>query len=60
MYMGDLNPLIDQLHHEDLVFVMYYAPWCAKSHVAKTQFMKAARFMEGQVIDQLRKKPTTQ
>ena len=49
LYTGDLNPLVEMLTHEDFIFVMYYAPWCARSHSAVTQFLKAAQFMEGQV-----------
>lgn len=47
--LGDLHPLIELLRHEDFVFVMYYAPWCARSRAAVIQFTKAAQFMEGQV-----------
>ena len=49
LYLGDLRPLVDMLHKEDLIFVMYYAPWCAKSHAVTSQFMRAAQFLEGQV-----------
>ncbi|KAK7489104.1 hypothetical protein BaRGS_00019618 [Batillaria attramentaria] len=35
LYLGDLRPLVDMLNHEDLIFVMYYAPWCAKSQAVK-------------------------
>ncbi|KAL8569613.1 hypothetical protein ACOMHN_057180 [Nucella lapillus] len=49
LYLGDLDPLVYMLQQEDLVFVMYYAPWCAKSSAATAQFSKAAKFLEGQV-----------
>ncbi|XP_076458267.1 thioredoxin domain-containing protein 11-like [Babylonia areolata] len=49
LHGGDLDPLVDLLQQEDLVFVMYYAPWCAKSHALSAQFSTAAKFMEGQV-----------
>ena len=49
MHLGDLRPLVDMLHQEDLIFVMYYAPWCAKSQAAIPQFLRAAEFLQGQV-----------
>ena len=34
---------------EECIFVMYYAPWCGRSVIARTEFDKAARYLEDEV-----------
>jgi len=34
---------------EELLFVMYYAPWCAHSMAIRDEFSAAARYMDGEV-----------
>jgi len=34
---------------EECIFVMYYAPWCGRSVRARTEFDKAARYLEDEV-----------
>ena len=46
---GDLIPLIRLLNTEEIVVVMYYAPWCSKSQRAKAEYMKAANYFTGKV-----------
>ncbi|BFZ03084.1 hypothetical protein BsWGS_06123 [Bradybaena similaris] len=46
---GSLMPLIQVLNQEELVFVMYYAPWCSKSQTARAEFIKAANFFGGEI-----------
>ena len=49
LFQGDLQPLVSMLSRQDLIFVMYYAPWCARTHTVKSQFLKAAQFLYDQV-----------
>ena len=44
-YTGSLTPVIKLLEDEELIFVMYYAPWCAQSVRVRGEFIKAARVM---------------
>lgn len=44
-YYGNLIPVIKLLEDEELIFVMYYAPWCAESVRVRTEFIKAAKVM---------------
>lgn len=46
---GDLMPVADLLVTEELLVVMYYAPWCHDSVQAKTEYMKAAKVLENRV-----------
>jgi len=48
---GDLAGVKSLLEEggEELLFVMYYAPWCAHSIVARDEFSKAAIYMHGEV-----------
>lgn len=46
---GDLMPVADLLISEELLVVMYYAPWCHDSVRAKTEFTKAAKVLENKV-----------
>ncbi|ESO84927.1 hypothetical protein LOTGIDRAFT_131152, partial [Lottia gigantea] len=46
---GNLEPVVNILHNEQFIFVMYYAPWCAKSMSLRWEFQKAAKFMQNQV-----------
>ena len=34
---------------EELLFVMYYAPWCAESMAVRDEFSTAARYMDSEV-----------
>lgn len=42
---GNLVPVIKLLEDEELMFVMYYAPWCAESVRVRDEFIKAAKAM---------------
>ncbi|XP_074649336.1 thioredoxin domain-containing protein 11-like [Tubulanus polymorphus] len=46
---GGLDVLGDRLEKEGLLFVMYYAPWCAKSMEVRWEFGKAAQYMHDQI-----------
>ena len=48
---GDLSGVMSLLEEggEELLFVMYYAPWCAQSMAAREEFSKAAVYMDGEV-----------
>ena len=48
-YLGDILPLANMLHREDIVFVMYYAPWSKKSNMVKKEFFSAAKFLSDRV-----------
>jgi len=50
---GDLAGVMSLLQDggEELVFVMYYAPWCAQSMMARDEFSQAAKYMDGEVSD---------
>ncbi|XP_013398415.1 thioredoxin domain-containing protein 11 [Lingula anatina] len=47
--LGALQPLSELVHQEEVLFVMYYAPWCAQSMEARWEFEKAARYFHRQV-----------
>ncbi|ELT97507.1 hypothetical protein CAPTEDRAFT_221464 [Capitella teleta] len=44
--IGDIGQLQPQY---EVLFVMYYAPWCAKSRRVKTEFEKAALYLRDEV-----------
>jgi len=48
---GDLAGVKSLLEEggEELLFVMYYAPWCAHCMAARHEFSKAAVYMDGEV-----------
>lgn len=48
---GDLTGLMSLLKEggEELLFVMYYAPWCAESMAAREEFAEAAKHMDNEV-----------
>lgn len=48
---GDLAGVMSLLKEgrEELLFVMYYAPWCAQSMAAREEFSKAALYMKSEV-----------
>ena len=46
---GDLAGVMSLLKEEELLFVMYYVPWCAQCMAAREEFVKAARYMDGEV-----------
>ncbi|KAK6170535.1 hypothetical protein SNE40_018909 [Patella caerulea] len=46
---GNLEPVVNILEKDRFIFVMYYAPWCAKSMTMRWEFQKAAKFMQNQV-----------
>ncbi|KAL4240189.1 Thioredoxin domain-containing protein 11 [Mactra antiquata] len=42
---GNLQGVIKLLADEELIFVMYYAPWCAQSVYIRGEFIKAAKVL---------------
>ena len=46
---GNLAEVGDLLVEEEVLMVMYYAPWCSHSNKAKKEFEKAATYLENQV-----------
>ncbi|XP_053384663.1 thioredoxin domain-containing protein 11-like isoform X2 [Mercenaria mercenaria] len=46
---GNLQPVIKLLGDEELIFVMYYAPWCAQSVRVRGEFMRAAKVLYNSV-----------
>ena len=46
---GNLLDAADLLYQDEILFVMYYAPWCAKSSRVRWEFDKAARYLENEV-----------
>lgn len=48
---GDLAGVLSLLTEggEELLFVMYYAPWCAHSMAAREEFSRAAAYVDGEV-----------
>jgi thiol-disulfide isomerase/thioredoxin len=46
---GDLERLRDRLTKDEIIFVMYYAPWCSKCMEVRWEFHKAAVFMQEEV-----------
>ena len=49
---GNLAPVIKLLEDEELIFVMYYAPWSAESVRVRGEFIKAARVI-GDVVSRI-------
>ena len=43
---GQLQPAIALLQEEELIFLMYYAPWCAESLSIRDEFAKAAKVFQ--------------
>ncbi|XP_067672608.1 thioredoxin domain-containing protein 11-like isoform X1 [Haliotis asinina] len=48
-FNGELDPVVRLLAQEELIFLMYYAPWCSRSMAIRWEFHKAARHMQGRV-----------
>ncbi|XP_041365008.1 thioredoxin domain-containing protein 11-like [Gigantopelta aegis] len=46
---GELDPVVELLGQEEVIFLMYYAPWCAKSMAVRWEFNKAAKHLQNQV-----------
>jgi len=48
---GDLTGVMSLLKDggAELLFVMYYAPWCAQSMAVREEFGRAARYMDSEV-----------
>ncbi len=46
---GDLGDVGKLLEDEEVLFVMYYAPWCASCMRIREEYEKAARFLEKEV-----------
>ena len=46
---GNLGAVSELLEDHELLFVMYYAPWCAKSLRSRHEFERAATYMQDQV-----------
>ncbi|XP_060578316.1 thioredoxin domain-containing protein 11-like [Ruditapes philippinarum] len=42
---GNLQPVVKLLGDEELIFVMYYAPWCAQSVRVRGEFIRAAKVL---------------
>lgn len=46
---GNVADVSEILLEEETMFVMFYAPWCARSLKLKHEFEKAAKFFENEV-----------
>ncbi|XP_033748582.1 thioredoxin domain-containing protein 11-like [Pecten maximus] len=46
---GNINPVTNLLNKEEIMFVMYYAPWCSKSRQVRDEFAKAAKYFQNRV-----------
>ncbi|XP_069124262.1 thioredoxin domain-containing protein 11-like [Argopecten irradians] len=46
---GNLNPITNLLNKEEIIFVMYYAPWCSKSRQVRDEFSEAAKYFQNRV-----------
>lgn len=46
---GSLQPVIKLLEDEEIIFVMYYAPWCAESKLVRGEFISAAKVLSNTV-----------
>ncbi|XP_064609411.1 thioredoxin domain-containing protein 11-like [Liolophura sinensis] len=46
---GAMEPVTSILADNEFIFIMFYAPWCSRSKVARAEFQKAARAMQGEV-----------
>ncbi|KAK3089612.1 hypothetical protein FSP39_005028 [Pinctada imbricata] len=46
---GTLSPLSDIIIDEEIIFVMYYAPWCSESMQLRSEFQKAAKVLQDKV-----------
>ncbi|CAI9718358.1 domain-containing 11-like [Octopus vulgaris] len=46
---GSISSLLDFVRDDEIIFVMYYAPWCTRSMAVRWEFHKAASFMKDQV-----------
>ena len=47
---GNLDGVANLLFYEEIIAVMYYAPWCSKSMWAKNEYEKAATYLQDEVI----------
>ncbi|OWF53332.1 thioredoxin domain-containing protein 11-like [Mizuhopecten yessoensis] len=46
---GNINPVTNLLVKEEIIFMMYYAPWCSKSKEIRTEFAIAAKYFQNRV-----------
>ncbi|WAQ95886.1 TXD11-like protein [Mya arenaria] len=46
---GNLQPIIKLLEDEEMIFVMYYATWCAESIRVRNEYIQAARVLSSTV-----------
>jgi len=46
---GGLQPVIKLLEDEEIIFVMYYAPWDAESMQVRGEFIRAAKVLSNTV-----------
>lgn len=46
---GSLQPVIKLLEDEEIIFAMYYAPWCAESKLVRGEFISAAKVLSNTV-----------
>lgn len=46
---GGLQQVIKLLQDEEIIFVMYYAPWCAESQQIRGEFIRAAKVLSNTV-----------
>ncbi len=47
--LGNIADVGEILQHEQLLFVMYYAPWCATCMRVRAEYEKAAKYLEKEV-----------
>ncbi|GAB1602311.1 thioredoxin domain-containing protein 11-like isoform X1 [Argonauta hians] len=46
---GSISSLMDLVRDNEVIFVMYYAPWCTHSMTVRWEFYKAAAYMKDKV-----------
>ncbi|XP_060076099.1 thioredoxin domain-containing protein 11-like [Ylistrum balloti] len=46
---GNINPVTNLLVKEEVIFMMYYAPWCSKSKQIRGEFAKAAKYFQNRI-----------
>ncbi|CAH1794398.1 unnamed protein product, partial [Owenia fusiformis] len=46
---GQIEQIADMLQREEVLFIMFYAPWCSTSQSARHDFLQAAKYMENEI-----------
>ena len=47
---GNLEDVLEIVAEEEVLVVMYYAPWCAASMRFRDEFVRAAEYMKDEVL----------